>query len=98
MDKNKWKMLMKTFIISKLSYYLSVWMLHRRNTESRVSKVHERSLRWDYDDNPYLSFDELLIKEKLVSIHQRNLQFLASEELVVYWITGLKEKIKPNFH
>ena len=27
----------------------------------------------------YLSFDELLIKDKSVSIHQRNLQFLATE-------------------
>ena len=36
-------------------------------------------LRLVYDDNPYLSFHELLMKDKLVGIHQRNLQFLATE-------------------
>ena len=64
---------MKTFIFLKFSYYISVWMLHSRNTENRVNKVLERALRLDYNDNPYLSFDELLIKDKLVSIHQVNL-------------------------
>ena len=32
-----------------------------------------------YDDSPCLSFDELLRKDKSVIIHQRNLQFLATE-------------------
>ena len=32
-----------------------------------------------YDDSPYLSFDELLIKDKSVSIHQRNRQLWATE-------------------
>ena len=36
-------------------------------------------MRLVYDDSPYLSFDELLIKDKSVSIHQRNLQLLATE-------------------
>ena len=31
------------------------------------------------DDSPYLRFDELLIKCKSVSIHQRNLQSQATE-------------------
>ena len=63
---------MKTFIFLKFSYYISVWMLHSRNTENRVNKVLERALRLDYNGNPYLSFDELLIKDKLASIHQVN--------------------------
>ena len=42
-------------------------------------KIHERALRLVYDDSPYLNFDELLIKDKSVSIHLRNLHFLASE-------------------
>ena len=36
-------------------------------------------MRLVYDDSPYLSFDELLIKNKSVNIHQRNLQFQATE-------------------
>ena len=44
---------------------------------------------------PYLSFDELLIKDKSVSIHQRNLQFLANETFKVKngVSTGLTEDI-----
>ena len=53
-------------------------MFHSRNTGNKVNKMHERALRLDYDDSPYLSFDELLIKDKFV-MHQRNLQFLAIE-------------------
>ena len=83
MDQNKRRMLMKAFIISQFSYCPLVWMFHSRNTKNRVNKIHERALRLVYDDSPYLSFDELLIKEKSVSIHQRNLQFLATESFKV---------------
>ena len=38
--------------------------------------IHERVLRLVYGDSTDLSSDELLIKDKSVSIHQRNLQFL----------------------
>ena len=34
-------------------------------------------MRLVYDDSTYLSSDELLMKNKSVSIHQRKLQFLA---------------------
>ena len=66
MDQNKRRMLMKTFIISQFSYCPLVWMFHSRNTED---EIHERTLRLVYDDSPYLSFDDLLIKDKSVSIH-----------------------------
>ena len=70
---------MKAFIIPQFSYCPLVWMFHRRNTENRVIKIHERALRLVYDDNPHLSFDELLIKDKSVRFHQRNLQLLGTE-------------------
>ena len=66
-------------MISQFSYCSLVRMFHSGNTENRVNKIHERALRLVYDDSPYLSFDELLIKDKSVSIHQRNLQFLTTE-------------------
>ena len=58
----------------QLSYCPLMWMLHSRNTENRVNKTHERTLRLVYDDSPYLSFDELLVKDKSFSIYHRNLQ------------------------
>ena len=79
MDQNKPGMLMKAFIVLQFSYCPLVCIFHSRNTKNRVNKIHERALRLVYDDSPYLSFDELLIKDKSVSIHQRNLQLLATE-------------------
>ena len=79
MDQNKRRMLMKAFIISQFSYCPLVWMFHSRNTKNRVNKIHERALRLVYDDSPYVSLDEVLIKDKSVNIHQRNLQFLGTE-------------------
>ena len=86
---------MKAFIILQFSYCPLVWMFHSRNTKNRVNKIHERALRLVYDDSPYLSFDELLIKDKSVSIHQRNLQLLATEIFKVKngVSTGLTEDI-----
>ena len=56
-------------------------MFHSKNTENRVNKIQESASRLVYDDSPYLSFDELLIEDKSVGIHQKNLQFLATEIL-----------------
>ena len=70
-------------------------MFHSGNTENRVDKIYEKTLRLVYDDSPYLSFDELLIKNKSGSIYQRNLQFLATEIFKVKneVPTGLTEDI-----
>ena len=78
MDQNKQRMLLKAFIISQFSDCPLVWMFHSRNTKNRGNKIHERALRLFYDDSRYLSSDELLIKGKLVSIHQINIQLLAT--------------------
>ena len=70
-------------------------MFHSRNTENRVNKIQESASRLVYDDSPYLSFDELLIKDKSVSIHQKNFQFLATKIFKVKngVSTGLTEDI-----
>ena len=83
MDQKKRRMIMKAFISSQFSYCPLVLIFHNGNPENRVSKIHERSLRLVYDDSPHLSFHELLIKDKSVSIYQRNLQFLATETFKV---------------
>ena len=88
-------MLMKAFINSQFSYCPLVWMFHSRNTENKVNKIHERALRLVYNDSPCLSCDKLLIKEKSVSIRQRNLRFLGTEIFMVKngVSTGLTENI-----
>ena len=79
MDTNKRRILMKAFTILQFFYYSLVWIFHSRSTENEVNKMHVKALSFVYDDSPYLSFDELLIKDKSVNIHQINLPFLAIE-------------------
>ena len=47
--------------------------------ENRINNIHERALRMVYENSKSLSFHELLQKDNSVSIHQRNLQILATE-------------------
>ena len=53
-------------------------MLHSRKITNRVNSLHERALRVVYRDYN-ATFSELLSKDKSVTIHQRNLQLLATE-------------------
>ena len=41
--------------------------------------MHEKALRLAYKDETNLSLDDLLKREKSVSIHQRNLRILTTE-------------------
>ena len=79
MDANKRIMLIKGFIISQFSYFPYVSMFHSRNTENRINEIRERAFKSVHDGSSYLSFDQLLIKDKLVTIRQRRLQILATQ-------------------
>ena len=79
MDTNKRRILLKSFITSQFSYCPLIWMFHSRTMEHRINKIHERALRLVYDQSQELTFDELLIKDNSVRIHQKNLQILATE-------------------
>ena len=48
-------------------------------TKFRINKIHERGLRLVYKNETFLSFDDLLKRDRSVSIHQKNLQILATE-------------------
>ena len=78
MDLSKRKSLMKAFIISQFNYCPLVWMFHSRKLNNRINNIHERALRLVYKDDS-LSFEELLVKDSSVTIHQRNIQLLATE-------------------
>ena len=70
---------MKAFIKSQFSYCPLVWMFHSRTLNNRINKIHERALRLVYKNETFLSFDDLLKRDRSVSIHQKNLQILATE-------------------
>ena len=78
MNSEKLRIIMKAFIESQFGYCPLIWMFHSRTLNNRINKLHERALRLVYKD-PYASFQELLDKDKTVTIHHRNLQKLATE-------------------
>ena len=53
-------------------------MCHNRSFHHRINRIHERSLRIVYKDD-VSTFEQLLKKSKSVTIHNRNLQCLATE-------------------
>ena len=70
------RVVMKAFIISQFGYCPLVWMFHSRRINNRINRLHERALRLAHNDYG-ASFQDLLIKDKSVTIHQRNLQVFA---------------------
>ena len=78
MAKDKLRIVMNSFIISQFGYCPRVWMFHSRGVNNRINKIHERTLRLVYQDNKS-TFEELLMKNKSFTIHDRNLQVLATE-------------------
>ena len=82
--------ILKSFIESQFSYCPLVWMFCSRKMNRKINHIHERALRLVYND--YSStFNELLIKDKSVCIHHKNLQQLAIEMYKV------KNKLSPPF-
>ena len=82
MDLAKRKSLMKAFITSQFNYCPLIWMFHSRQLNNRINKIQERALRLVYKDNK-LTFDDLLKLDNSITIHQRNLQILATETFKV---------------
>ena len=70
--------LMNAFFISQFSYCALVWMCHSRANNSKINRLHERCLRIIYSEKQS-SFETLLEKDGSVSVHNRNLQILATE-------------------
>ena len=60
-----------------LSYYPLVWMFHSRKRNPRINSIHEGEIRVKYQD--YQSMLLQLLQKDNSSIHQRNLQVIATE-------------------
>ena len=89
-NTKKLKVLMKAFIESQFNYCPLVWMFHNRSINNRINRIHERALRTAYKDYES-SFDQLLKKDNSFTIHERNLQRLATE------IYKTKNDLAPMF-
>ena len=75
---HKRKIIMTSFITSRLSYCRRSWMFHSKRLSKKINALHERTLRITYGYKTS-SFHELLEKDNSVSIHHKNLQTLATE-------------------
>ena len=53
-------------------------MFHDRNLNNKINRLHERTLRMLYKDDSS-TFNELLIKDGSVSVHNRNIHIVAIE-------------------
>ena len=77
-SSDKLKVILKAFIESQFGYCPLIWMFHSRALNHRINRIHERALKLVYK-NPTLTFEELLVKDNSFTIHDRNLQRLATE-------------------
>ena len=69
---------MKAFIESQYNHNTMIWMLHSSTMNNKINRIQERALRTVYSGYN-LSFSELLDKDGSFTIHQRNVQSLATE-------------------
>ena len=94
---SKWRILMNAFVTSQFIYWPLIWIWYSR-IKSKKSDVHERCLQMIFQDK-LSSFEQLWKKDNIVSVHQRNLQLLATE---MYKISNglspimIKELFMPN--
>ena len=75
---SKRRVLMNAFFKSQFSYCPIVWMCHSRANNGKINRLHEHCLRIMYSDKQS-SFETLLEKDGSASVHNRNLQVLATE-------------------
>ena len=78
MDDKQVKQMMRVFILSQFSYCPLIWMFCDRQTNNRVNRIHEKSLRLAYDDYES-NFQSPLETDNSTSIHDKNLQLLLTE-------------------
>ena len=88
----KRRLLVNAFFYSHFNYCQLVWMCHNRTNNSKKNLLYERCLRLIYNDKKS-SFEDLLEKDRSVSIHHRNLRTLAAELFKVFKVYLFLQKL-----
>ena len=94
MHLSKQQLLVNSALKSQFNYCPLIWMCHGRGNNMKINLLHKRCLRSIYNDKQ-LSFNELLEKDDSVSIHEQNLQVLATEMYKISLPTPLMKDIFP---
>ena len=78
MSLNQRRTLMKTFIESQFGHCPLIWIFHGRIVNKKNNHLHEKVLRIVY--KYYISsFEDLLKRDKSITIYHKNIQSLAIE-------------------
>ena len=78
MTIDKRKILLNSFVTAQFNYCPLIWMCHSRTLNNKINRIQGRALRIVYHD--YKSnFKELLERYHSFTIHERNIQYLATE-------------------
>ena len=93
MNMSKRKKVINASFFSQFNYCPLIWMLHKRELNNRIDRLHERCLRLMYNDK-HSSFQELLLKSDSITIHHKNIKALAIEMFKVF--KGLAPEIISN--
>ena len=72
---NERSTLFKAFSGSQFNFFSIVCMFHKRGTNNKINRIHERALRIVYHGD-VSTFDRLLVKDKPFCIHHQNIQRL----------------------
>ena len=78
LDPEKKTLVFNAVIKSHFSYCPLTWMFSSRRSNNLINRIHERSLRTVYNDTSS-KFQELLQRNKCVSIYHKNIQTLTKE-------------------
>ena len=73
----KSKLLYRAFMNNQFNYASIIWMFCRKQDYLEVEKIHYKALKIVYNSNE--CYEELLIRNNEVSIHQKQLRTLATE-------------------
>ena len=70
--------LMNAFFKAQFNYCPVIWIFHSRSLNNKINRLQERCLRIIYNDKRS-TFEELLTKDKSVSVRHNNIYSLAIE-------------------
>ena len=72
------KLLLNSVVMSNFSYCSLIWLFSSKGANNEINRTHKRALRALYGDYES-TFEELLDKDKSMTIHKKNLQILMVE-------------------
>ena len=82
-NERKKRILMNSFFWSQFSSCPLVWMFHSHTLSNKINRLHEICLRIVCNDKKS-TYENLLVTDRFVSVHVRNLKILAIEMFKVH--------------